>query len=53
MSFSNFKTHFAELCEKSYFRVHKKEYGAVYGAKNEEDEGVLRELDFDESVENL
>ncbi|WP_033916920.1 DNA primase [Campylobacter sputorum] len=52
MSFSNLKRILVELCEKSYFRVHKKEYGAVvYGAKNEEDEGVLRELDFDESVE--
>ncbi|ASM36181.1 DNA primase [Campylobacter sputorum] len=52
MSFSNLKRILVELCEKSYFRVHKKEYGAVvYGAKNEEDESTLRELDFDESVE--
>lgn len=52
MSYVNLKRILVELCENSYFRLHKKEYEIVcYGVKNEEDEVISRELDFDESVE--
>lgn len=52
MSLANLKYILVELGEKNYFKIHQKEYEVIcYGAKNEKDESLLRELDFDDNVE--
>lgn len=52
MNLANLKYILVELCEKSYFRVHQKEYEVVsFGSNSEEDSILLRELDFDDNIE--
>lgn len=52
MKFENLKQILIDFCEKDHFRIYKKEFEIVfYGAKNEEDKSVLRQIDFDDSIE--